>query len=72
MDKEFIVLDNIEIEKPKFHYHKNTILIYDIDINKILASTKVPCGKKGFQYFIAYKVNEKVVPLCKTLPKKSG
>ena len=72
MDKEFIVLENIEIEKQKFHYHKNTILIYDVDINKILASTKVPCGKKGFQYFIGYKVNEKVVPLCKTRPKKSG
>ena len=43
-----------ETEKHKFHQHKNAISIYDIDINKILVSSKVSFGKKGFRYFIGY------------------
>ena len=36
-----------------------------IDINKIAVSRL----KKGFEFFIGYKGNEKVVPLCIMLPK---
>ena len=30
-----------EIKKHKFHYHKNLILIEDVDINKIIVSDKL-------------------------------
>ena len=39
-------------EKHKFYYHKNTILIDDININKVILSKKISFGKKGFKYFI--------------------
>ena len=58
MDKEFIAFGNIEIEKQKFCYRENPILIYDKDINKIIVSSKVPFDKKGFKYFTGYEDNE--------------
>ena len=41
MDKKTIKLGESEIEKHKFHQHKCPILISDVDINKILVSSKV-------------------------------
>ena len=58
-----------EIEKCKFHQHKSTILINNIDIIKIVISNKVSFGKKGFKYFISYKDGKDVRPLCILLPK---
>ena len=49
MSKEIIKFDDTEIEKHKFHQHKNPILIDHVDINKIVASSKFCLGKKGFK-----------------------
>ena len=35
MDKKVIKLGETEIEKHKFHQHKNPVLIYDVDIISI-------------------------------------
>ena len=37
MGKEVIKFGNIEVKKQKFHQHKSSILIYDININEIVA-----------------------------------
>ena len=42
MNKEIITLG--KIEKHKFHYHKNPVLMDDVDIDKILISNKVFVG----------------------------
>ena len=49
------------IEKHKLYCHKNPILIDDVDINKIIECNLVSFGKKGFNCFIGYKDNEKVL-----------
>ena len=59
MDKKVIKSGDTEIEKHKFHQHKNPILRNDIDINKIVVSNKVSFGKKGFKYSIGYKDDKK-------------
>ena len=41
MDKEIIIFRDTEIEKYKFHHHKNAILIDDVNIDKILITSKV-------------------------------
>ena len=44
--------------------------MYDVNINRIVVSKKVPLGKKCFKYFIMYKDDhEEVRPLCIMLPK---
>ena len=49
MDKKLVKFGETKIGKHKFHKHKNPILIYDIDNNKILVSKKVSFGKRGFK-----------------------
>ena len=56
METTLIKFGDIEIEKQKFHQHKRTISIKNIDINKIVVSNKITFGKKGFEYFTGYKI----------------
>ena len=55
----------------QFHQYKSPILINGIDINKIVVSNKFPFGKQDFKYFIGYKDNEKIRPLCIFFPERS-
>ena len=54
MEKTIIKSGDTEIEKQKFHQHKITISINNIDINKIVVSNKISFAKKGFKYFNGY------------------
>ena len=65
-----IKFDDIETEKYKFHQHKSSTLIHNIDINKIVVSNKVSFGHKDFKYFIGYKDANKIRPLCIFLPNE--
>ena len=40
MNKEIITFGDIENKKCKFHYHKNPILIENVNIDKILMPNK--------------------------------
>ena len=70
-EKTVIRFGDIEIEKQKFHQRKRPFSIKNIDTNKIVASKKVFCCKKGFKHFIGYK-DAKIRPLCIFLPKMSA
>ena len=69
MEKSIIKLDEIEIEKQKFHQHKRPFSIRNIDINKTVVSNKVSFWKKGFKYFIGYNDAKRVKILCTFFPK---
>ena len=45
-----------EIKKHKFHYHKNLILIEDIDINKIIVSDKLFLVNRVLNILLAVKI----------------
>ena len=51
MDKK--KYSDTEIENQKLRQHKNAILISNVNINKIIVSSKVSFGKKN--NFIGYK-----------------
>ena len=68
MEKIIIQFGDIEIEKQKFHEHKRPISIKNKDINEIVVSSKVSFSKKGFKYFVSYKLDQ-IRPLCIFLPK---
>ena len=55
MGKEIMALDYAEVEKHKFHQHKNPISINGVDIDEIIVPIKFPFGKKGFKYLLSYK-----------------
>ena len=64
MSKKFIKTDDTEIEEYKFHQYKGPISINNIDINKIVVFDKFTFGKQDFKYFISYKDNKEIIPLC--------
>ena len=57
MDEEIITSGDTDIEKHIFHLNKSSILINNIDTNK------VSFGKNDFKYFIGYKDVKKVRPV---------
>ena len=63
MERKIKNFDSNEIEKYKFHQHKNPFLIDIIDINKLVVSNKVAFGKKDFKYLVGYKGAKKTRPL---------
>ena len=50
--EKIIKFGDIEIQKQKYHQHKELISIKNLDINKIVVSNKVSFSKKGFKCFI--------------------
>ena len=67
--EKIIKCGDIEVEKEKFHQHKEAISIKDIDIIKIGISNKVSFGKKGFEYFTGYKGAKKKKSCMYIFPK---
>ena len=70
--EKIIKFGDIEVQKQKFHQHKEATSIKNIDINKIVVSNKVSFGKKEFKYLICYKVAKEIRPLCIFRPKMSA
>ena len=50
--EKVIKFGNTEIQKQKFHQHKELISIKNIDIKKIVVSNKVSFGKKGIFHWL--------------------
>ena len=66
MSRKKINFDSKKIEISNFYKDKNKKIynIDDIDVNKILVSTKEPYGKKNvLKYFIGYNDNDVIRPL---------
>ena len=47
-----ITYHNIEVEKYEFYQHKNPILIYDVNTDRIVAYNKVLFGGKRFKFLL--------------------
>ena len=72
MDKKIIKFGDTETKRYKFHQNKGPILINNIVINKIVVSKKLPFSKQDFIYFIGYKDDQQIRPLCIFIPKLSA
>ena len=72
--KEIVTFEDIEIEKNKFYRDKAPVPLNDVDIEKMLVSTKISFGEKKKQkYFIGYlHINHKIQPLHIRLSKTSA
>ena len=70
MNGKSINFDDRKINKRNFYKNKKLFKIEDIDIKKILVSKKDSYCKKNFlQYFIGYKDDDVIRPLCIKLPQ---
>ena len=62
-----------KIKKSDFYKNRKVTKIDDIEVNKILVSKEEPCDtKNSFKYFIGYKDNDVIRPLCIKIPQMTG
>ena len=73
MSGKNINFNDKKMKKSIFYKKKAINNIEDININNILVSKKEPYAtKNSFKYFIGYRDNDNIRPLCIKLPQKTG
>ena len=72
MSKMTLKFGNVEVNKKEYHASKQPIALDSVLINKIVVSDKFEHSDKGFKYFISYKDDNIIRPLCIILPQMSG
>ena len=68
-----INFDGKKIKRSNFYKNKKINNLKDIDVNNKLVFKKEPYGtKNSYKYFIGYKDNDNIRPLCIRLPQMTG
>ena len=72
MSEKTLKFDNIVVNKKEFQKYKRSIDLDLINVDQIVISDKFKYNDDGFKYFIGYKEDDIVKPLCISLPQMSG
>ena len=72
MTEQTLKFSNIRINKKEFHKSKQPIDLMSVNIDQTIVSDKFKHSEEGYKYYIGYKENEIVKPLCIILPQMSG
>ena len=72
MSEKTLKFNNIKINKKEFHKSKQAIDLDSVTTDKIVVSDKFKHSEEGYKYFIGYKEDEIVRPLCIILPQMNG
>ena len=72
MSEKTLKFDNSEVNKKEFHFSKQGITLNLVNVNQILISDKFKHNDRSFKYFIGYKDDNIIRPLCIILPQMSG
>ena len=68
-----IIFDDKETKKINFCKSKRLTQMDNVDVNKVIVSTKILCGtKSSFKYFIEYNDDGDIRPLHIKLPQMIG
>ena len=72
MSKKTLKFIDFEVDKKEFHRSKQLIDLNLVDIDNIVVSDKFRHSDNGSKYFIGYKEDNIIRPLCIILPQMSG
>ena len=72
MSEKTLKFGNIRVNNKEFHKSKQSINLDLVKVDQIVVSDKFKHSDDGFKYFIGYKEDEIVKPLCIILPEMSG
>ena len=72
ISKKTLKFDNVEVNKKEFHSSKQPFTLNLVNVNQIVVSDKSKHSDKGFKYFVGYKDDNIIRPLCIILPQMSG
>ena len=64
MSEKTLKFDNVRVAKKEFHKSNQSINLDSVILDSILISENFKCSDNDFRYFIAYKKDEIVKPLC--------
>ena len=64
MSEKTLKFSNIKINKKEFHKSKQAIDLDSVTTDKIVVSDKFRHNEEGYKYFIGYKEDEIIRPLC--------
>ena len=71
ISKNTLKFDNVELNKKEIHVSKQRIALNLVDVDQMIIPDKFN-SDTGFKYFIGYKDDNIVRPLCIILPQMSG
>ena len=72
MSEKTFKFDNVEVNKREFPACKQPIALEIVNLNQILISDKFKHSDTGFTYFIGYKDDNLLRPLCIVLLQMNG
>ena len=72
MSEKTLEFSNVVVNKKEFSTSKKPIGLNLVDIDKIVISDKFKHNDEGSKYFIGYKDDNIIRPLCILLPQMSG
>ena len=72
MSSQKIKFGGKEVDKKTFYSSKEAILLYSVDLSKIVVSSKWKLNDTTYQYFCGYLNNDVIKPLCVILPQMNG
>ena len=72
MNEKTLKFENISINKKEFYKSKQPDDLASVNVDQIVISGKFKHSDEGFKYFIGYKKDEIVRPLCIILPQMNG
>ena len=72
MSEKAVKVDNIRVNKKKFHKSKQPINLDLANTDQIVVSDNFKDSDGGFKYFTGYKESEIVKPLCIVLPQMNA
>ena len=72
MSRNTLKFNNIRLNKKEFNKSKELIELDLVTVDQIVVSEKFKHSEEGFKYFIGYKEDKIVKPLCIILLQMSG
>ena len=72
MSEKTLKFNNIVVDKKEFRKSKQPINLNLVYVDQIIISDKFKHHNDGFKYFIDYKEDDIIKPLCIILPQMSG
>ena len=69
MSEKTLKFNNISVNKNEFHKSEQPIDLDLVNLDQIVISEKFKHSDDDFKYFIGYKKDETVKPLCIVLPQ---
>ena len=64
MSKNTLKFGDVEVNQKELHASKQPIALNSVNINQIVVSDKFKHSGKCLKYFIGYKDNDNIRPLC--------